>query len=770
MNKHKLFSLLYFLTLIFFVFCIITKLPSVKLDGSLYSVMPEPHIPAKMSKEIATAFVERNKSRVIILVKDNGNGNSVHELYSQLIKCKDIEYIHGKVQKELNDETEKFILEHTASLITENIRSSLNSRKFSESSYYSAVQATKNEHPDIDPLSFAEVENSFYKKAMLFRTKNEFYYTRYQGNDWYFICIFLKTDDQSIKSRRNVVEFIDNCIENVKSKYQNSEILVRGESYNSNYFSINSLNDVIYFGSASLILIFVLIFVVFRDIIPVIVVIASTCCALIGGLFVILQFYTDISAILLGVYICLTGTICDYSIFYLFRRNQNKDTAYIFKFKKYLLPLLLIVLTDFLSYISMIFAPVDSIKQFALFSAGAITTGTLFILIVEPLIIQSYRLRPHVYFIKKLNSLIKVFDNTVFEVSAFLAVLLIVIYGIYGYKVNDDVRNIQNLPPSMIMQDLKITEISGLNNSLKFAVIHSDKLDVLLERYDELKEILYQAYQDDVIEEYNACPYNCIKTQKQDQKLLKNLTNGLRAFYKDKNVISTVNDYADTTLEFDDFMNSPAGLPYKILFHDDGVNYSMGVLLKNINNRSELESRISKIPFAYVSDYYDDIEKIFQEFRKKIYVVIFVLSLSLLVANLFYFGFRTGLICSFASILSLMFAMSMIQIFNYSFNVYNLIALAIILGLSTNYSYFYLKSSPDELSINLLGISLMLLTTLCSLSILIFSSAQIFRGIGLAIACGLICSYVLTGIIPQLLNKDEIKNKFSPSFFKTFKR
>ena len=114
--------------------------------------------------------------------------------------------------------------------------------------------------------------------------------------------------------------------------------------------------------------------------------------------------------------------------------------------------------------------------------------------------------------------------------------------------------------------------------------------------------------------------------------------------------------------------------------------------------------------------------------------------------------------------------MSMLLIFNYSFNVYNLIPLAIILGLSTNYGYFYLHSEDEDRVINLLGITLLMLTTLSALSILIFSSAQVFRGIGLAIACGLICSYVLTGIIPQLLNKDEIKNKFSPSFFKTFKR
>lgn len=194
------------------------------------------------------------------------------------------------------------------------------------------------------------------------------------------------------------------------------------------------------------------------------------------------------------------------------------------------------------------------------------------------------------------------------------------------------------------------------------------------------------------------------------------------------------------------------------------------MLLKDINNRDELSRRLKAIPFAHVSDYYDDIEKIFQEFRQKMYMVITGLAVCLLLANLFYFGFRTGLICTFACILSLLFAMSMILIFNYSFNVYNLIPLAIILGLGTNYGYFYLHSEDEDRVINLLGITLLMLTTLSALSILIFSSAQVFRGIGLAIACGLICSYVLTGIIPQLLNKDEIKNKFSPSFFKTFKR
>ena len=183
------------------------------------------------------------------------------------------------------------------------------------------------------------------------------------------------------------------------------------------------------------------------------------------------------------------------------------------------------------------------------------------------------------------------------------------------------------------------------------------------------------------------------------------------------------------------------------------------MLLKDINNRDELSRILKAIPFAHISDYYDDIEKIFQEFRQKMYMVITGLAVCLLLANLFYFGFRTSLICTFECILSLLFAMSMILIFNYSFNVYNLIPLAIILGLGTNFSYFYLHSEDDDRVINLLGITLLMLTTLSALSILIFSSAQVFRGIGLAIACGLICSYVLTGIIPQLLNKDEIKNK-----------
>lgn len=752
MPLQKIFAFIYFFLLTFFAVSIAIKLPSVTLDASLHSVMPDHADCSNIKGNVAKAYDAKTQSRVIFLASDSSSTNGIDSLYEALDRYKGVDYIIGKQPRVVKTSELAFIKDNVSSLITENIRTKLIDSEFNENNYFEVIRDSKYKSYKNDPLNLSGYVGSHLEKEFIFTVKNGYYCINYLNTDWYYIEAILKPDISSFKARHEFVEYINSSISAIKINYPSIEILTRGDCYNSDYFSHEGFKDILYIGSACLILVFAVIYTAFLNSKLLFIIMLSTITGIIGGTYVVLLFYTNISVIIIGSYVGLTGTVCDYAIFYIFKRIKTKENINIFTLKHFKIPFILVTATDFIAYLAMVFAPVEPIKQFSVYSAGAITSTTFFVITIMPLLVSradSVNQKLLFRFKKYLNFL----NNPVFESAAVGFIFAVIIFGIYNYKVDDDFRHIQNLPVAMVNQDLQITEITSQTNSFKFVVVYDEDQQTMFEKYDAVKHILKQAKDRHIISAYKACPYNSYKTQIKDKAVLNSLTKDLSEYYRDNNLDTEVHEYTDKLLSFKDFINSTLGCEYKFLYHEDAENYSMIMLLQDIYDRDALDKALSVIPDAKVSDYYTDIEIVLHDFREKMYIVLLTLTCLIFVIFLVYFGLLDSIIYTLVNVMGVVFAMSALLIFDFSFNVYNLVPLTLILGISANYSLFFVKSKKENKEINLMAITTTFVTTVISLSVLTLSSAQVFRGIGLSITTGVIASYFLTTIVTQLLEK-----------------
>ena len=121
-------------------------------------------------------------------------------------------------------------------------------------------------------------------------------------------------------------------------------------------------------------------------------------------------------------------------------------------------------------------------------------------------------------------------------------------------------------------------------------------------------------------------------------------------------------------------------------------------------------------------------------------------------------GVLKGLVAAVFSLISVLFALATILLSGYQLNLFNELALILVLGIGVNYTIFF-NSNTNIKSTSLVAIVTALLTTLLTMGVLVLSSVSAISGFALALSSGIVCSFVLSTILPELL-KDVENNNF----------
>lgn len=751
--SHKKSALAFLLLLAVLFTALFFRASSVTLDSSVLSLLPS-ETKTSVSKYILDTYTSRIDRQVIFLIKDNSTfAKAAYSFIEKLKTLPQTKSIISMVSKEDEQEFHRFLFEHKTAFLDPKNREKLESKSYIKwvlASVYSAFMSVSQKELDSDPLLLARSVFSSLAENQAFKISNGILSVKDGENTWYFICLVTKDNGFNLNSADSFVKSINAFCEELKSDFEDSQILMRGTVFYSDYAAKTAEHDLKVLGSISLVGVFILIYLMFRSVLPVFITIVSVFTGVAGGLSLLFILYDTINLMILAMGLSVIGVVCDYSIYYLtMYKNNIRDNAQTV-IKRMAKPLLLASGTDIAAYLIILFSPVEPLKQLSVFCIGAITLSVLCVLLLEPYMCP---------YIKKsaanenrfIKGYLKLISKNGVRNCVLIVTLSVCCYGVLTVKACDDPSYLQTMPYKLKSQDNLIAKLTGQSSAQKFVIISNDSKEALLETSDRVKELLFHLKLQGVIKSFNALPINSLKTQSSDNLLINARLKELKDKLLPLGIDTKTDSYKNTSLSLDEYLNTFTGRYYRQLYISDSQSstYAVSFILDGVKDRALLEDSLLKISsnICYL-DRKDDFTKIFKTFRELIFYVIICFLAVILISGIVRLGLKKG-ICSFvASLASVLFSLGIMSILNVRINLFNELSLILVLGIGINYTIFFAGNQKTK-DTAVKAIFTALLTTLLSVGILIFSSVAAIEGFALGLCSGIISSFILATILPE---------------------
>ena len=764
---NKTFSLIYVILLIVLALVLSLRISNITIDSSILSLLPD-ETESKVSKTTIDTYTKRLDRQVVFLIKDNGDRIKACDFfYKELIKNKSVESVIGAVDKSAQQNFNQFLYNYKTALISEKAKARMENNTYEKwvlSTLYSGFSGVSEKEILSDPLLLTrDVATSLSKDVKLSVKNGYLSVTDEHNNLWYFLNVRTKSTGFDINSSKEFCTYVDNLIAKTESIYKGTTILKRGTVFYSDYASTLAQRDLTVLGSITIIGVFALIFFVFRTVIPVALTVLSVSTGILAGFAFLCIFFDTINLIIIGMSLSVVGVVCDYTIYYMTLRVSKDCTgSALDTIKQMIKPLLFAVGTDVVAYLIIVLSPVTPLKQLSVFCMAAITFSCLTVILIEPYLCNHVKKKE--FPLKSLfNGYLRLVASKKVNLAVIILIVLTTVFGLNKFSVNDDPASFQNLPAVLKIQDDEIAKITNQKSSAKYLIIEADSEDKLLNINESLQQLLETLVKNKDISSYRAIPLVSLKTQEHNFYLIQNTLKNLKDPVLTENIENIDKLYSYQKLSLDNFIQSPLGNAYEPLYirGSDNRPYALSILLYDVKDRTKLESEVSHLTdSAYYLDRKYDFIKVFSHYRVLISYVLYTFLIVIFLVSVIRLGLKKGLLAAVFSLISVLFALATILLCGYQLNLFNELALILVLGIGVNYTIFF-NSNTSIKSTSLVAIVTALLTTLLTMGVLVLSSVSAISGFALALSSGILCSFVLATILPELIKDSENKKSRS---------
>ncbi len=384
----------------------------------------------------------------------------------------------------------------------------------------------------------------------------------------------------------------------------------------------------------------------------------------------------------------LIGISLDYSLHYYLNDNNNP----------FIKNLTNSMLTTVFAFLILNFSGIELLKQIGIFTASGLLGVYFFVVFILS--------KNNDY---KINSLPK-FDLAKFKPIILSIILGITVLGFFNLKFNDNLKSLYTPPKELIKSERLNQELFGQKN-IKYILINGKNTDEILEKEEKLNIKNSISLSDFIFS---------TDKQKENFTLVKELyKNNLKSYGK------FLSQAQIKALENKNFAHYDVeNFPLKQKFMLDN-NTSFIITSENIDNAIDPALEISK-----------ELKKIRIQCLKLFPIVFVILYLFLS----FNYGLKQAFRIIISPLLGILFSISIISLFNIPINLFNILALFLILGFSLDYSIF--RTQNCEKSKDAVFISF--LSTAFSFLMLSFVRFKLISSLGITLFIGITISYLLS--------------------------
>jgi predicted exporter len=450
----------------------------------------------------------------------------------------------------------------------------------------------------------------------------------------------------------------------------------------------------------------------------------------------------------------LIGEAIDYAIQYFSARLGAGPGWDAQRGLKSVLPALAIALaTSVVGYAALAFTPFPAMRQIAVFAISGLVAAWLTVLLVLPW----WLARPQTWTPGRLLTLpgrwLDLWRARVGR-RAFLifvgAALLAAAPGWLRLTADDDVRQLIQTPPDLARQELRLRALSGLEAGSQFFLIEGDSVEQVMQREEALADAL--AVQKIKLQGISRFVPSC-RQQTQDRQRLRVAVPVARQLLEDSGFRPEATAaWAELAGQTGDcltpqaWLDSPLSTPFRHLWLGSGTHGVAAIALPfGYRQVDSLTQASHALPGVTLVDKPGAVSRLFAEYRRLGVYVLAAATVLIFAVLAWRYGPRGAAAVLAPTLLAQALALALLGYAGVVLNLFNLLALLLILGVGINYSIFLFEGAraatgPESVtreSAAMVGVALSAATTLLSFGLLGLSSMPALAGFGITLALGI---------------------------------
>ncbi len=338
-----------------------------------------------------------------------------------------------------------------------------------------------------------------------------------------------------------------------------------------------------------------------------------------------------------------------------------------------------------------------------------------------------------------------------------IIVVLLSVYQITGLKFDDDIRKLQTSPQSMLDEEYQIQQLTQAVNVSQYFVISGDDEQQLLQREENLRKNLDRLLVEKKITDYHAVSKMVPSLQVQNKNISlieKNVFSdiGLADIFSQKvgsdslskKTKEAFNKDRNNRLDIKTWSESSVGEFQQYLWvGEKGGQYYSVVTLAGIADKQALASLADSSQMDNGIQFVDTVSSIthvLESNRQSLLrwlMIAYIIVLLLLYSR---YGYKVWRVVAVPAVASLV-ALAVLSAGGFVVNIFNLLALLLVLGIGLDASIF-LRESRQSIH-TWVAVTLAAITTLLAFGLLALSQTPVLHQFGITVLVGIIGVWLL---------------------------
>jgi predicted exporter len=509
-------------------------------------------------------------------------------------------------------------------------------------------------------------------------------------------------------------------------------------------------------GTGSLLGILLLVLTTFRSVRPLTQSLISIGIGLSFALAATLAVFGSIHVFTLVIGASLIGVSVDYSFHYATEASFGARDWTPERGIAHILPgITLGLLTSVIAFAALTVAPFPGLRQLAVFSAVGLFGSYLTVLIVFP----AWRSRPAPVG----RPLVLIASDALLAIrrdlrpraeTMLLAVLLVLAAAsVLTLDFEDDIRDLQSRPPELLRQEQAVVALTGADVSAPYLVLSAADADSVLALEEALQSELGALVDSGALGGAQGVaawvPSSARQARSRDafatlvDRQLPGLYSilGLEPAESTAAAAALMEDAGPLTIEAWLQSDASADLRHLWLGQRDGVAATV-LLLSGVRDPQAIAAAFEDRPGVTLVDRAAVLSQLFAGYRIRIAWLLLVAYIGILALLAFRYGASRSFALVWPPVVSGALALGLLAMLGVSLNLFNLLALILVLGVGIDFTLFLAEAHGRHRN-TYLAVSLSAATTVLSFGLLAASQTHAIRSFGATVLIGIILSYLL---------------------------
>jgi len=769
MQKHwKIVSWSGYVTLLGVILTLIFA-NGLQIESNILKLLPQEQFDPTVDSAFSR-FSDSRTKQVIFLIETPSKVEAsaqVRELLKELNRSPYIESAISGISAEQENKMASFLFENRYKFLSAHDKTLIKNEdwdsfhQFSLQQLYSPINGQLVQIFPQDPLfstlRFA-LSGSLINSNM--QREEELTSVGLKGKKFYLVNAIISGSPFSNEVQKSLLKTIESIEMNWQKQSPEIKLHRTGAVFYAAYGFESAEKEVSTIGLGSLLGIIILLAWVFRSFAPFITILFTLSVGVTSGFILVHTLFGSVHLLTLIFGASLIGVAVDYAFHYLCTPLDDRHQ----RVNKIFGAISIGLVSSVIGYLSLFTAPFPGLKQMAVFCIAGLIAAYITVIWFLPYLPINSRVRPSV--ISYVERIVKKLSQP-FKTRFWMAVLLIPVAGLgifyIGINQVEDVRQFQSTNESLSKQQMQIQQILNVGESNQFYLVKGRTENETLLNLEKLDSELLTLTRQKAIAGYTSLSQYIPSEERlleNHQHLTKLFESGVLNTFASEGILeqSQIEDVKryfieqkKKSLNVESVLEQLDSQLLKSLWLGKlNSEYVALVSINKINQLSALKNLSDDIIFV---DKVAKVSDVFVKYKKQ---AASLLLIAIVCVFLLLF-FRKGLIKSTLIISSPIIAISLAIIglvgMGYSINLFNTLALFLVLGVGVDYGVFLSERSKVESEV-LIAVLMAASTTLLSFGLLALSNTPAIREFGVTMLIG-----ILSAVVVAIMSQKVVRNE-----------